>query len=120
MRVSEPPGPRSGSLSSVIDEVIRRVVEVASPDRIVLFGSAARGGMRPGSDIDLLVIKSGAHRLELTRTIYRRLIGVGLPVDVVVVTPEDVTRYRHANGLVIEPALDEGRVVYDATALPAR
>jgi predicted nucleotidyltransferase len=42
-----------------LDEIIRRIVEVAAPERIILFGSAARGEMGPNSDLDLLVIKSG-------------------------------------------------------------
>lgn len=99
----------------VLAEVVRRIVRVAAPERIVLFGSAARGEARPDSDLDLLVIKSGRyHRGRLTDAIYRSLIGVGQAVDVVVVTPEDVDRYRDALGLVIAPALREGRVVYAA------
>jgi hypothetical protein len=42
------------------------------------------------------------------------LIGVGQAVDVIVVTPEDIERYRNAIGLVIEPALKEGKTVYVA------
>jgi predicted nucleotidyltransferase len=96
-------------------EIIRRIVRVAAPERIVLFGSAARGEAGPESDLDLLVIKPGRyHRGRLTDAIYRSLIGVGRAVDVVVVTPEDVDRYRDARGLVIAPALREGRVVYAA------
>jgi hypothetical protein len=49
-----------------------------------------------------------------TDEIYLSLIGVGRAVDVVVVTPEDVDRYRDARALVIAPALREGRVVYAA------
>src|SRR5215218_11364550 len=96
-------------------EIIRRIVRVAAPERIVLFGSAARGKAGPDSDLDLLVIKPGCyHRGRLTDAIYRSLIGVGRAVDVVVVTPEDVDRYRDAQALVIAPALREGRVVYAA------
>ena len=39
-----------------LDEIIRRIVEVARPEKIVLFGSAATGRMGPDSDLDLLVI----------------------------------------------------------------
>jgi uncharacterized protein len=96
-------------------EIIRRIVRVAAPERIVLFGSAARGEQGPDSDLDLLVIKPGRyHRGRLTDPIYRSLIGVGQAVDVVVVTPEDVDRYRDALGLVIAPALREGRGIYAA------
>jgi predicted nucleotidyltransferase len=97
----------------VLAEIVRRIVEIAAPERIVLFGSAARGEAGPGSDLDLLVIKSGDyHRGQLTEEIYRRLIGAGQAVDVVVVTLEDVDRYRESPGLVIAPAPREGRVVY--------
>ena len=97
----------------VLTEVIRRIAAVAQPDRIILFGSAFRGEMGPNSDLDLLVVKSGAHRRHLAQAIYQNLIGVGFPVDVVVVTPEDIERYGEAIGLVLEPALREGRVVYE-------
>ena len=96
----------------VLDEIIRRIVEVAQPEQIILFGSAARGEMGPNSDADLLVVKSGVHRRRLAQAIYVNLIGVGQAVDVVVVTPEDVERYKDSFALVIEPALREGKVVY--------
>ena len=99
--------------SSKLSEIIRRVVEVAQPEKIILFGSAVRGKMGPNSDLDLLVVKSDVHRRRLAQTIYRHLIGVGFPVDIVVVTPEDIDRYGNAIGLVLETALREGRVVYE-------
>ncbi len=94
-------------------EVIHRVVAVAQPEKVILFGSAARGEWGPDSDLDLLVIKSGVHRRRLAQAIYRNLVGVGFPVDVVVVTPEDVERYGDSIGLILEPALREGKVVYE-------
>ncbi len=96
-----------------LSEIIRRIVEVAKPDKIIMFGSAVKGEMGPHSDIDLLVIKSGdIHRGHLTEEIYMNLFGVGQAVDVVVVTTEDVERYRDSFSLVIYPALREGKVVY--------
>ncbi len=97
----------------VLDDIIHRIVKVAEPEKIILFGSAARGTRGPHSDVDLLVIKSGQfHRGRLTEAIYMSLIGVGQPVDIIVVTPEDVERYRNSSALVIAPALREGQVVY--------
>jgi predicted nucleotidyltransferase len=99
----------------VLRSIVRRVVEVAKPERIILFGSAARGAMSANSDVDLLVIKRGRfHRGRLTEAIYRNLHGADAAVDVIVVTPEEVDRYRNAHCLVIAPALREGRVVYAA------
>jgi len=98
----------------ILQEIIRRIVEVAQPEKIVMFASAARGEMGPHSDVDLLVVRPGAHRRRLAMAIYRRLGGVGCPVDVIVVTPEDIERYGSSAALIIHPALKDGRVVYAA------
>jgi uncharacterized protein len=102
------PSPRT------LRKIVGRVVEIAEPERIILFGSAARGEMGPNSDIDLLVVKANVHRRQLARQIYRHLVGVGRAVDVIVVTPEDIERYRDSPALIIAPALCEGQVIYAA------
>ena len=97
-----------------LNEIIQRIAEVAEPERVILFGSGSRGELGPNSDLDLLVVKSGEyHRGRLTEEIYMHLFGVGQAVDVVVVTPEDVERFRDAFPLIIAPALREGKVVYE-------
>jgi predicted nucleotidyltransferase len=109
---------RKTIVQTTLHETIRHIVAVAQPEKIILFGSAAREEMGPNSDIDLLVIKSGANRLELTGQMYLHMHGVGEAVDIVVVTPEDVERYRNSHTLVIAPALREGCVVYAAERFP--
>lgn len=103
---------KTGKLADVLAEVVRRIVSIAQPEQIIFFGSAARGETHADSDLDLLVIKSGAHRRDLAGKIYRHLIGVGRPVDVLVARPEDVERFGHSPALVLEPALREGIVIY--------
>jgi predicted nucleotidyltransferase len=99
---------------AILADVVKRIVRVAKPEKIVLFGSAARGTMGPDSDLDLLVIKGGKfNRHRVTTAIYRNLSGA-IGVDAVVVTPEEVERYRDTTCLVICPALREGKVVYEA------
>lgn len=99
----------------MLEEIIRRVVEVAQPDRIILFGSAARGEMGPDSDVDLLVVKRGVtDRGRLSEDIHLRFFGLAVSVDVIVVTPEDVERHRDRIGSVIGPAVREGQEVYAA------
>jgi predicted nucleotidyltransferase len=98
-----------------LDEIIRRIVEVAQPGRIITFGSAARDELGPHSEVDLLVVKSDVeHRHRLVGDIYMNLFGVDQAVDVVVTTPEDLERYGDAIGLVYRPALREGKVIYVA------
>jgi len=97
----------------LLKDIIARIVAAARPERIILFGSAARGTMGPNSDVDVLVVKGGKYdRGELTTAVYRRLYGADAAVDVVVVTPEEIERYRDTPCLVIYPAMREGRVVY--------
>ncbi len=104
-----------------LNEIIRRIVATAQPEKIILFGSAARGDMGPHSDVDLLIVKEGANALDTTLQIYRNLYGVDAAVDAVVVSPRDVERYKESHALVIKPALKEGRVVYEAPrAIPVR
>ena len=95
-----------------LDDIIRRVVEVAQPEQVILFGSAARGDMGPNSDVDILVVKDGINRRDLSARIRRNLYGIRAAVDVIVVTPDDLERFKDSHGLVIKPALQDGTVVY--------
>jgi predicted nucleotidyltransferase len=98
-----------------IEELVRRVVEVADPEMIILFGSAARGTMGPDSDLDLLVVKGGEYdRREVWLRIDRALRSLARPADVILATPWDIERYKDSFCLVYYPALREGRVIYDA------
>lgn len=99
----------------VMNELVHRIVGVAHPLRIILFGSAARGDMRPDSDIDVLVVVSeGIHRRHTAQAIYRQLIGFPLAVDVVVATESDLSKHKDNFSLVYYPALREGREIYAA------
>jgi predicted nucleotidyltransferase len=99
----------------IIEELVHRIVEVACPRRIVLFGSAARGAMRTDSDLDVLVVVSEtSHRRRTAQSIYRRLIGFPMAVDVVVATESDMQKYKDNYSLVYYSASREGREIYVA------
>jgi len=98
---------------AVLDDIVRRIVEVAQPERIILFGSAARGEMGPHSDLDLLVIKAGEiNRVDVAQDIYMNMFGAGHAVDIIVATPEDIERFGDSPYLVYMPALRDGQVIY--------
>ena len=99
---------------STLDSIIGRVVEVAKPEKIILFGSAARGVMSRNSDVDLLIVKDGEDAFDVMARIYRSLHGIGAAVDAIVVSSEDVERYKDSHALIIKPVLQEGTVVYEA------
>ena len=99
----------------VIDDLVRRIVEIVNPLRIILFGSAARGEMGPHSDLDVLVVMpDGVHRGKTAQDIYRKIWGFGFPKDIIVVTESDVIQYGSNPYMIIKNALEEGREVYDA------
>ena len=100
--------------AAILQKIVHRIVEKAHPERIVLFGSAARNQTGPHGDIDLLIVKSGAHRRHLAMDLYEELADVGVAVDLVVATPEDIERFGNSPALVFESALREGRVIYAA------
>ncbi len=97
-----------------IDEMVRRIVARFDPDRIILFGSHARGTGDPEGDVDLLVIMpvEGSRRRVATE-IDLALVGVDMAADIVVVTPNDVERNKDIPGTIIRPALREGKVLYE-------
>ncbi len=101
--------------ANVIDELVRRIVEVIHPLRIILFGSAVRGDMGPHSDIDVLVVvPDHTPQRQTVRQIYRNLIGFGRGTDVIVATESDLRQYGDNYSLVYYPALREGREIYAA------
>ncbi len=98
-----------------VDELVQRIVEVAHPLRIILFGSAARGAMRPHSDLDVLVVMpDGVHRRKTAQEIYRHLWGFGFAKDIIVVTESDIREYGANPYMIIKSALEEGKELYHA------
>ncbi len=98
----------------LLQEMVRRIVEVAHPDRIVLFGSRARGDNRPDSDVDLLVIlPSDEPHYVRARPLYRALRDIFVPTDIVVYTPDEVDNWRNVRQALVATALREGTVLYE-------
>jgi predicted nucleotidyltransferase len=101
--------------SAALDALVQRIVEAVHPLRIILFGSAARGESGPDSDVDLLVVMpDGTHRLDTMQFLHTRLFGIPLAVDILVATPEDLSRHANSIGLIYRTILDEGKELYVA------
>lgn len=98
-----------------IDQLVKSVVEAVQPLKIILFGSAARDNTTPDSDVDLLVVMpEGIHRRETARYLYKHLGETGIPVDILVATPDDLKRHKNNIGLIYRTVLQEGKEVYAA------
>lgn len=99
-----------------LQALVDSIVETADPERIILFGSAARKEMQDDSDIDLLIVKDRCHRIHTAGRIYAKLPQKNRAVDIVIVWPEELVTYRNAPWGVIPPALREGRTLYAKNA----
>ena len=111
---------KSGDLpyiQAVIDEMVRRIVSLCDPERIILFGSYARGTAGPDSDVDFLIVMSlHSTKREARLKIRRALSGMGLSKDVVVVTPQEMDRFRQCAGTIVRAAVQEGKVLNERAA----
>ena len=100
---------------TVLDEVVRRVLTVARPERIILFGSAATGQMTEDSDLDLLVVEpEPANTRDRSVRIRRALGDVRYPVDVIVMSSARFEETKNLIGGIANPARKYGRVLYEA------
>jgi predicted nucleotidyltransferase len=98
----------------LVQDIVRRIVETAQPDKVILFGSRARGNARPNSDYDVLVIKEShepGYRRDASLSL--ALAGLNAPVDVMVYTPEEVREWSAVSQAFITTAVREGKVVYE-------
>ncbi len=102
---------------SVLAEIVNRLVSATHPERIILFGSRARGDYKPDSDVDLLIIgDSDLPRHRRTVPAYDALWGLGIPKDIIWYTPAEVTEWSGVPNHVVTRALAEGRVLYEKRA----
>ena len=85
--------------------------------RIVLFGSQATGTSREDSDVDILVVtKTELPSVKRAAKLRLALTGLGIPVDIIVVTPEEYIQYCSWKSSVIAWASREGTVLYEIEA----
>jgi uncharacterized protein len=103
-----------GSPVDYLPLIIERIVQRFNPVRIILFGSHARGEARWDSDLDLLVVlPSVDNKRQAAVEIRRALNGVPVSKDIIVTTPEEIAARGNVVGLILRPALREGRVIYE-------
>jgi len=98
-----------------LHKVVQRIVAVAQPGRVILFGSYGRGDADAGSDLDIMVIKLQVHDqyAEMIR-LHEAVGSIGAGVDVLVYSEAEYQRRSQVPGTVLYWARKEGRVLYEA------
>jgi predicted nucleotidyltransferase len=104
---------RKEALERELHRIVATLVEKYKPEKIILFGSLATGRIHEWSDVDLLVVKETS-----TRRVYRRaeaLKGIerNVPIDLIILTPEEVRLLCSERALFIKDVLEKGSVVYE-------
>jgi predicted nucleotidyltransferase len=91
----------------------RRIVRGFKPERIILFGSQARGDANESSDIDLIVVlREAPQPRDIAAAIRAALRGIPVGTDVLVTTPERLVEEADVIGTVFRPAVGEGVTIY--------
>jgi predicted nucleotidyltransferase len=99
----------------LVKQIIERICAVAQPERIVVFGSAARGDMGPDSDIDLLVIEREPGDIwRETVRLHQALRGLGYPFDLIVMAADRFEESKAVIGGIAYPAWKYGKTIYEA------
>jgi len=100
------------TLNKIKDIIIRSV----SPDKIILFGSRARGDNQTNSDYDILIIKDTEEKeRQITTKVYRELLKEHIlsEVDLIASTPKKMERNKDAVGFIYRNIYKEGIVLYE-------
>jgi len=97
-------------LRKAVDELVERCPEI---ERVVLFGSMARGDAVPGSDADLLVVLRQSDLPFIERGARYYLSGLGVGVDVLAYTQDELSRMLDERNPFVTHALKEGIALYD-------
>jgi len=104
---------RKSTVHKKIIEMADRIVARFNPDKIILFGSHARGEGGQDSDVDLLIVmpvKGSKRKIRLN--IRQSLRDIHIPKDIIVSTPEEFEWRKEIAGTIERPAAREGEVLY--------
>ncbi|HLC14805.1 MAG TPA: nucleotidyltransferase domain-containing protein [Thermodesulfovibrionia bacterium] len=109
-------GERMNEISDQIKKIIEIIINDYKPDKVILFGSRARGDDRPDSDIDILVISDKEKNLPRYKRglqVRVKLSGILIPKDILFYTHEDFSRWRKVRQSFVSTVIREGVVLYE-------
>ena len=103
---------------TLIDRMVHAIVDEVDPERVILFGSRARGEEREESDVDLVVVEAEPFGPERSRhkemvRLYKVLADFPVSADVLVYSHDEVDYWRDSLNHVLARALREGKVLYE-------
>src|SRR2546425_3061987 len=108
--------PQAANESSLLQEMVDALRAAGQPERVILFGSRARGDARPDSDFDLLIVQAaqpGISRWQELRCLRQALRRFAIAKDLLLFRPSEFDYWRESLNHVVGRALREGRLLYE-------
>lgn len=103
--------------SDKISEIVNKIATGYKPEKIILFGSYAKGNPDEDSDIDLVIIKdSELPRPQRTMQVRKLIYGSMVPIDLIVFTPKEVAESKNNKYSFISNVLKSGIILYDCAS----
>ncbi len=101
-------------MTKEIDIMVNRIAKKFHPEKVVLFGSHARGSATIDSDIDLLIVMSALkNRRKTTIEIRKTLADIPASKDIIVASKQEIEQNNFSRNNIFHIALEEGKIVYD-------
>lgn len=98
-----------------IIKLLSIIINIAHPDKVILFGSHARGTTDEESDYDFIILKRDIkNERDVTRPIYRELCEKSIPVsvDLIACSFKKWEKNLNKNYMIYKKAHEEGIVIY--------
>jgi len=98
-----------------VQNILDQLIRLYKPEKVILFGSLARGEIKQTSDIDFFIIKSDIPNLGVDRIReLDALIKYRLATDFIVYKPEELEQRLKIGDPFVKNILEEGKVLYEA------
>jgi len=99
----------------IFEQIVALITSKISPERIVLFGSYARGENTKNSDIDILIIvKNLGNERKITGQLYKALLdeNISTPIDFIAIDFDKYNTLKNRVGFVYKTIEQEGQILY--------
>jgi len=101
--------------NKIVNQLLAIIINIANPDKVILFGSHARGDAGEESDYDFIILKRNIiNERDVTRPIYRELCekSIPVPVELIACSFEKWESNLKKSYMIYKKANEEGIVLY--------
>ena len=99
-----------------ISEIVNKIAENYDPDKIILFGSYAKGTANTDSDLDFIIVKkTDTPKQKRGREVRKYLLGAMIPIDLKIYTPDEFEKEKNSVYSFLNSAIKNSKLIYERT-----